>query len=223
MQDRIIIEHIVYNHKYLGMVIPFGDYKNATLLEAPIGTICETLDQKNKFVEIVAREKISRTSPVSNALVMMLYGRPMTEISDAIDRNWRGDVFEDEYLFLVVKKVKKMDSKNATFKIIHNFSEEILIPYSAITENTRFIMEKSPIILTADGRYAEVVEKKGLHILSNEAMMLIWRLYSLTLEKYLKVWHERCPDMMSMGFMYMKLKPYHMPIINTKDKEENED
>lgn len=210
----ILIEHKCKEPVHYGMIIPFGEYKNSNLVEASIGDICETMDKKNKFVEIVAKTIISSTSGVADTLSIMLYNREFEDVWNAMKRNWYGDIFEDQFLFLVVRRIKSMNTPEIEFRLMHKYSEEVFVPYAAISDNVRFFMEKNPKVITLDSKTADVLEKRSINVVSDEGMKIIWRLYQSNLETFLKAWLCKCPTMTSMGFCYMRLKSFVPPIID---------
>jgi hypothetical protein len=83
------------------MLIPYGDYKNAAIVEANIGELVQLMDKTN--VQVVYKCVIMVDSPIAEALSQMLYGVPMSVAYDAMARNWKRDIFEDRVLFIVYK------------------------------------------------------------------------------------------------------------------------
>lgn len=90
--------------------------------------------------------------------------------------------------------------------IQHKFQHEMFIPWGAINDQDSFITEEKPIVTTCDDIKAKVLVKSELHILSNEAKKIIWRLYGLSTDKYLAMWYSKIPEMYSMYFVQLKLE-----------------
>lgn len=83
------------------MLIPYGDYKNAAIVEAGIGAELRLMD---KSIAIIAYKCIIMVnSPIAEALSQMLYAVPMSVAYDAMARNWKRDIFKDRVLFIVYK------------------------------------------------------------------------------------------------------------------------
>ena len=198
-----IVEHTLRGPICYGMIIPFGSYKNAHLMEAEIGEICETVDDPPRLVMIVARSKISVHSSIANTLSVYLYGMPMLTAFRAMKRNWRSEIDDDEALFLVVQEIKPHEMD---YNIAHTFAPEIYIPWVAINDNLQFITDNEPIIVTGDMVEAKVIERREIHVLSSEGAELIRRLYNLSLDPFLKRWYAKYPHMTSLGFVYFKLE-----------------
>jgi len=83
------------------MLIPYGDYKNAAIAEAYIGSEIRLMD--STIAKIIHKAIIMVDSPIAEALSQMLYGVPMSVAYDAMARNWKSDIFKDRVLFIVYK------------------------------------------------------------------------------------------------------------------------
>lgn len=93
-------------------------------------------------------------------------------------------------------------------KIQHTYSEEIFLPWAAMSDNIDFILNGGGQVETTDGVIADVVEKKGIHVLSQQGLGLIVRLYNIQTITFLQRWYERKKEITSLEFLYLKLKKY---------------
>jgi len=87
------------------MLIPYGDYKNAAIVEAGIGSEIRLMD--SSVVRIIYKCVVMTNSSVAEALSQMIYGLPIVTIYDAMSRNWKRDIFKDRVLFIVYKKIEE--------------------------------------------------------------------------------------------------------------------
>ena len=102
--NKLYIEHECRNSSgYLGMLIPFGEYKNRSLLQAAPGSEAITID--GVTVKLISSSVISAPSQIANTLSYMLYGISIERSLDAMIRNWGYDVYNDKVLFIVVEKI----------------------------------------------------------------------------------------------------------------------
>lgn len=92
------------------------------------------------------------------------------------------------------------------FKIQHEFSTEIFVPWCAISDNVDFIMAKERQVETADGVIADIVEIKYLHALSQESAEIVKRIYRMQIFSYLEKWYLRNKMMSSLQFVYLKVR-----------------
>lgn len=92
-----------------------------------------------------------------------------------------------------------------TYNLSHRFADEVFVPWAAIENNLEFITDKDITLATADFVDARIASRREIHILSNEASQIVWRLYQMSVIDFLKRWYAKCPEMTSMGFMYLKL------------------
>lgn len=105
----MIVNHLLTKPAYYGMIIPFGDYKNASIRDAPIGQVLTTIDVPPKQVRIISKSLINVKADVTDALSMLLYRVPMKVAYEVMRRSWKYDIGEDIALLLVVEEVKKND------------------------------------------------------------------------------------------------------------------
>jgi len=97
--------------------------------------------------------------------------------------------------------------KNNIYDIAHIYMEEIFVPVCAIQNNVEFLMvDGSKTVRTADGVLSEVVQWQEYHILSDEANMIIKRIYKIGMELFFRTWYERNSDTLGVKFLYLKLK-----------------
>ncbi|MFA5432710.1 MAG: hypothetical protein WC910_05255 [Bacteroidales bacterium] len=87
---------------YIGMLLPFGYYKNSRIAECEIGSTCITLD--NVKCTLISRGIVIIPSTTADCLAYMLYGMNMQELYEKMAKNWIGEVFEDRVLFIVLKR-----------------------------------------------------------------------------------------------------------------------
>ncbi|NCU31204.1 hypothetical protein EOM57_05410 [Candidatus Saccharibacteria bacterium] len=223
----MIIEHLLKDPLHKAMLIPFGDYKNMFIREAPEGTIFETIDSPPKKVELIASAVISPVSPLANALSMMIYNQPIRRVFKAMRRSWRYDIHDDQLLLIIVKEI--MEEKEAIqHNVAHLFAEEMIVPWVAISNNVRFALDKPKHITTADFVDAKIIGRKEIHILSEEGVRVTRRLYGIPVETLLKRWYTKYPDMTTLSFLYLKLEKFEYGTIidseelpeqhNTSDK-----
>lgn len=92
------------------------------------------------------------------------------------------------------------------YNIAHYFEEELIVPIIAIEDNMDFIMDNDPKLVTADFIESNIISQQEIHVLSEEAGVLIWKLYKLSTIDYLKRWYSKYPYMSSMIFIHLKLE-----------------
>lgn len=95
------------------------------------------------------------------------------------------------------------------YKISHTFQPEIFVPWLAIGHNLDFMRTQSgqPVSMS-DGKQAEVLSTREVHILSEEAQSISMRLYSISAIMLMVEWYKRNPCLTSMFFVNIKLKKY---------------
>lgn len=104
VEKKLYIEHECRNNSgYIGMLIPFGEYKNRSLMDAEVGCIGVTSD--GVTVKLISKSVVAAPSRVANALSYMLYGISIERSLSAMIRNWGYDVYDNKVLFIVVEKV----------------------------------------------------------------------------------------------------------------------
>ena len=97
--------------------------------------------------------------------------------------------------------------KNNIYDIAHIYMEEIFVPVCAIQNNVEFLMiDGNKTVRTADGALSEVVQWQEYHILSEEASMIIKRIYKIGMELFFRTWYKRNSDTLGVKFLYLKLK-----------------
>lgn len=87
---------------YVGMILPFGYYKNRRIAECDIGSTCITLDYIK--CTLVDRSIIIIPSTTADCLAYMIYGMKMEDLYGKMSLHWLGEVFEDKVLFIVLRK-----------------------------------------------------------------------------------------------------------------------
>lgn len=199
------IEHELRNAKNFGMLIPYGDYKNMNIVEAEIGQVCETIDTPPKKIEIIAKAVITADTAVANCLSELFYDIPFKTAFGIMKKTWKHDINYDKVLLVVARK-PQIKRKLVKYNIAHAFTEELLVPWVAISDNLDFIVERPKKITTSDFIEANIVGRKEIHIISEEGIRIVKRLYDIPLELYLKRWYSKYPDMVSMSFIYLKLE-----------------
>lgn len=101
---KIYIDHEFRNHGgYVGMLIPFGEYKNKSIADSQIGDLCITAD--SVVVRIISKSVVAVPSQVSNTISQMLYGASIELSLSAMMRNWGYDIYNDRVLFIVIEKI----------------------------------------------------------------------------------------------------------------------
>jgi hypothetical protein len=102
--DIIPVDHELRSIEtpYIGMLLPFGFYKNSRIAECEIGSTCITLD--NVKCTLVGRSIVVVPSTTADCLAYMLYGMSILDLYEKMSRNWLGEVFEDKMLFIVLRK-----------------------------------------------------------------------------------------------------------------------
>ena len=97
--------------------------------------------------------------------------------------------------------------KNNIYDIAHIYMEEIFVPVCAIQNNVEFLMlDGNKTVRTADGVLSEVIQWQEYHILSDEANMIIKRIYKIGMEIFFRTWYKRNPETLGVKFLYLKLK-----------------
>lgn len=104
--DLHIVESKLFEPKLKGMLVPFGLYKNAWLVDVPIGAIMSTIDNPPKQVRLMSKTVISIKSPIAETLSMMLYGRSMSFIFSKMLQNWKSDIDRENIFFITVKEIE---------------------------------------------------------------------------------------------------------------------
>lgn len=99
------LEHLIHEPRLMGMLIPFGNYKNLYVYDCKVGDYFETIDDPPVIVEVVSKSIIMINSDIANSISMMLYNIPMSKAYEVMRRNWKRDINNDEVIFLVVKIV----------------------------------------------------------------------------------------------------------------------
>lgn len=97
------------------------------------------------------------------------------------------------------------------YKISHTFAPEIFVPWISIGRNPYFTrtQENQPVIMS-DGKQAEVILVREIHILSEEAQMLSLRLYQVSAIVLMQEWYKRNPCMTDLFFCNIKLRKYEV-------------
>ena len=100
----------------------------------------------------------------------------------------------------------KMDNnRNTEHKVKHSFKEEIIVPIHAVSSNMDFICCKGQkIVHMSDNVVCECTEWKELHLLAMDDE--VERLYHISAWDLAKKWFSFDPKMVSMTFIYMKLR-----------------
>ena len=99
------LDHFIYEPRLLGMLIPFGDYKNIRVLDCKIGDKFETMDEVPVTVEVVAKTILMVNSEIANCVSMLLYNIPIKTAFEIMKKNWKRDIKYDRVIFLVIKIV----------------------------------------------------------------------------------------------------------------------
>jgi len=210
MEDQVVLrlEHMLSENKYYMMLIPYGGYRNLKIVESEVGQVCQTMDDPPAMVEIIGKAIVPIGSDISDALSMALYGIHIEKSFRAMCKNWEEEINKNYLLLLIVKEIMEEYEFNGIHKIEHRFNDEIVVPWVAITDNLDFMSSKTktPKAITADGINVNVTMRREIHILSKEASFLIWRLYSISPDVFLQKWYNRFPEMVSLGFLHLKLK-----------------
>lgn len=89
--------------QYIGMLLPFGFYKNSRIAECEIGSLCITLDYVKCI--LVSRSVVVVPSTTAECLAYTLYGMNIHDLYEKVSKNWLGEVFEDKILFIVLRKI----------------------------------------------------------------------------------------------------------------------
>lgn len=104
VEKKLYIDHEFRNNSgYIGMLIPFGEYKNRSLMEAEVGCIGVTAD--GVMVRLISKSVVAAPSQIANAISYMLYGISIERSLSAMIRNWGYEVYDNRVLFIVVEKV----------------------------------------------------------------------------------------------------------------------
>lgn len=89
--------------------------------------------------------------------------------------------------------------------LLHRSQESVFIPYYGITNNID--IQVGDIVTTCDFIDMEIVSVKYVHILTEEAKVLINTLYKKSLLDYLGIWYRKSEGVMSsMIFLHLTLK-----------------
>lgn len=97
-------------------------------------------------------------------------------------------------------------SKSNIFSIKHLYAKEALLPLIGITENINFFEAKDPKVMTADGFVCKITQKRELHILSDEAKLMVSKIYKMTVHDFLMRWYQSSRMMSSMIFVHLTLE-----------------
>jgi hypothetical protein len=87
--------------KMSAMLIPFGHYRNAHLLDLKAGDELITIDEPACHLRIVSMNVIPVNSPITNALSMLIYGYPIERVYDAMVGN-HGPFIHRNKLILII-------------------------------------------------------------------------------------------------------------------------
>lgn len=95
-----------------------------------------------------------------------------------------------------------------TYPILHNFKEEVFLPICAISDNIDFMLDKDEKrVITNDKVTCEVICVDYVHILSEEAKVLINRIYGMDdVYAFMKNWYNTLKYIQSMDFVHLRLK-----------------
>lgn len=97
-----------------------------------------------------------------------------------------------------------MGNKQATHTISHAYKDEIIVPYSAVTNNIS--IEKGDGVTTSDGVKATIESVLHLHMLSKQAEQVSVRLYQISPWGLMKQWYLRKVPIDSIVFLHIYLK-----------------
>lgn len=97
-----------------------------------------------------------------------------------------------------------------TYNIKVKYAKEVFIPVGAIDNNVMFMISSpktEKMVVTSDGKFAKILSRKTVNILSEDGTNLLSRIYAgFKLEKILREYYNRLDGVMSsLEFQYMRL------------------
>lgn len=86
------------------------------------------------------------------------------------------------------------------------FRNEMFVPWCSVHDNITLMMASEKLIVTSDDKTCKVEKIKHIHVLSDDALEIIKRLYSVSVDAFIQSWYKRFPMMDSMWFIYFKVE-----------------
>ena len=97
-----------------------------------------------------------------------------------------------------------MEQNPERHKIAHNYREEVIVPYAAVTDNVKIKAGNS--ILFADGVETVIEKVYHLNMLSDDAEKEVTRLYRVSPWGLLKIWFSKNVPMNTLVFLHLHVK-----------------
>lgn len=96
--------------------------------------------------------------------------------------------------------------KKPKSKVEHRFQKEMFVPWCAIHNNISWLLASEKQLETSDGKVCEVKKIEHIHVLSDDALAIVKRLYNVGVDAFMQSWYKRMPMMDSMWFLYVKVE-----------------
>lgn len=105
-QSLMNIEHLYSECKLNAMLIPYGIYKNAWVERLRYGEKILTSDDPPITIRVLDKLVIPVGSTIANSMSMLIYGRPIEVIFDAMFRNFGHDIQRKNVILLIYEPLE---------------------------------------------------------------------------------------------------------------------
>ena len=96
-QGNLQVEHLYYECRMAAMLLPFGVYKNAWISRLKFGEEVYTMDDPPIKIRILDKLILPIKSSYTNAISMLIYGRPIEVVFKAMFSNHKYDINLKEF------------------------------------------------------------------------------------------------------------------------------
>lgn len=110
-QDNLQVEHLYYECRMAAMLLPFGVYKNAWINNLKFGEEVYTIDDPPIKIRILDKLILPIKSSYTNAISMLIYGRPIEVVFKAMFSNYKYDINLKEVILLTYERVIKNEAQ----------------------------------------------------------------------------------------------------------------